>query len=71
MRMLPANAAVQKTLGSLGIGELAELEGYLVGVRENGQWTRVSSLSRLDTGDEAREVFRVERVGILASEKEL
>lgn len=71
MHILPANAGIEKSLALLRIGELVELGGYLVGVRENGQWTWVSSLSRLDTGDGACEIFWVERVEFLASGKRL
>jgi len=71
MHMLPANARIEKSLRSLRVGELVELSGYLVGVQENGQWTWVSSLSRLDTGDGACEIFWVERVELLTSPKRL
>jgi hypothetical protein len=65
MHILPANPAVGKDIGSLRVGSLVELSGYLVGVRENGQWTWVSSLTRTDSGDGACEVFWVERVQAL------
>lgn len=65
MHILPASPAVTKEIGSLRVGNLVELSGYLVGVRENGQWTWVSSLVRTDSGDGACEVFWVERVQVL------
>lgn len=69
MHMLPARKDIEKTLKSFRVGQLVELSGYLVGVKENGQWTWVTSLSRTDTGDGACEIFWVERAAILTLRK--
>lgn len=62
VHILPASPGIERKIDSLRIGSLVELSGYLVGIRERGQWTWVSSLSRTDVGDGACEVFWVDRV---------
>ncbi len=71
MHILPANAEIEKALNSLRIGELVDLTGYLVGIKENGQWIWVSSLTRYDTGNGACEVFWVQSVTTFTSSKRL
>ena len=46
---LPADEGIRKKVCSVRTGELIELAGYLVGIKENGRWTAVSSLRR-ETG---------------------
>jgi hypothetical protein len=64
MHMLAANDEIKRKLFDLRRGNLIELDGYLVGVQENGQWTWVSSLSRTDTGDGSCEIVWVERLDV-------
>lgn len=65
MHMIPANGAIEKSLKSIRRGELIALSGYLVGIREGGQWTWFSSLSRTDTGDGACEILWVNNLARL------
>jgi hypothetical protein len=60
MHMLPANDDIKDRLLSLRRGNIVELNGYLVGIQENGQWTWVSSASRTDTGNGACEIVWVD-----------
>ncbi len=60
MHMLPGNDDIKNRLLSLRRGNIIELNGYLVGIQEDGQWTWVSSASRLDTGDGACEIVWVQ-----------
>jgi hypothetical protein len=46
---LPADDNIKKEVLSVRTGELIELAGYLVGIKENGQWTAISSLKK-ETG---------------------
>jgi hypothetical protein len=71
MHMLPASKEIKKKLCSLRNGELISLGGYLVGVRENGQWILFSSLSRTDVGDGACEVFWVEQFDRMNAESKV
>jgi hypothetical protein len=64
MHLLPASDEIKKKLFTLRRGNLIDLTGYLVGIRENGQWTWVSSLSRTDTGDGSCEIVWVERLDV-------
>ncbi|MGA2403325.1 MAG: hypothetical protein ABSG91_16740 [Syntrophobacteraceae bacterium] len=43
---IPADEDIKKKVCSVRTGDLIELRGYLVGIRENGQWTQVSSLKK-------------------------
>lgn len=65
--LLAAEAAVQKTIRSLKIGDQVTLKGMLVNYRRgNTDYVRASSLSRDDTGNGACEVMFVEEVKVLA-----
>jgi hypothetical protein len=64
MHMIPANADVASWLLEIQPGQVIDLEGYLVGIRDDDRWTWVSSLSRTDRGDGACEVVWVEHVGV-------
>lgn len=64
MHIIPANKEVEKRVFQIRPGDIVELQGYLVGVKEQGQWVWFSSLSRTDIGDGACEVFWVESVVI-------
>ena len=46
---IPADDDIKKKVCSVRTGDLLELRGYLIGIKENGQWTQVSSL-RKETG---------------------
>lgn len=65
MHMIPANDDIERRLVRLRPGEIIELTGFLVGVRERGKWVWVSSLSRTDTGDGACEIVWVDGLSIL------
>jgi hypothetical protein len=43
---LPADNDIKKKVCSVRTGDLLELRGYLIGIKENGQWTQVSSLKK-------------------------
>jgi hypothetical protein len=62
MHMIPASDEIEDSLRALRRGEVIQLRGFLVGVREAGQWTWKSSLSRTDVGDGACEVVWVEEL---------
>jgi hypothetical protein len=62
MHIIPANKEIEKSVLQIHAGDIVELQGYLVGVKERGQWVWFSSLSRTDIGDGACELFWVERV---------
>ncbi len=43
---LPADNDIKKKVCSVRTGDLLELGGYLIGIKENGQWTYMSSLKK-------------------------
>lgn len=64
MHIVPANEAVEETLGSIRRGQIIGLKGYLIAVRSDDGWHWRSSLSRTDSGDGACEVVWVESLTI-------
>jgi hypothetical protein len=60
MHMIPANAAVERSLLAVKPGQLVELRGQLIRADGKEGWHWVSSLSRSDTGDGSCEVVWVE-----------
>lgn len=64
MHLIPANGEIKRTLNSVRVGNLVELDGYLVQVDGPDGFTWRSSLSRTDTGNGACELFRVEKATI-------
>ncbi len=65
MHMIPGNAAVAATLGSLQAGARIRLSGQLVRVEGDDGFQWVSSLSREDTGSGACELIWVEQLAVL------
>ncbi len=61
---IPSSPEIKKQLRALRVGDLAELDGYLVEVQtaDGGKWT--SSLSRTDVGGGACELLWVRTVKI-------
>jgi hypothetical protein len=64
IHIIPANDELKRTLRSVRVGNLLEMDGYLVQVDGPDGFTWRSSLSRTDTGAGACELFRVEKVTI-------
>jgi len=64
MHLIPANAEMKRALNSIRVGNLVDLEGYLVQVDGPDGFTWRSSLSRTDAGNGACELFRVEKATI-------
>ncbi len=58
--VIAANDAVRKTIGSLRVGQIVTLKGWLVNANGPGGGTWNTSLRRDDTGNGACEVFYVE-----------
>ncbi len=62
VHLIPADARIARALDRVRVGALVELKGQLVrAVRADG-WTRVSSLTREDTGGGACELMFVREV---------
>lgn len=64
MHMIPANSSIEKRLKKLRVGEVVELQGYLVDVDHPSGWHWRTSLSRNDTGSGACELVYVESMRV-------
>jgi hypothetical protein len=64
MHMIPADRLVEKRLKSVRVGQVVELNGYLVEAKANDGWHWKSSLTRNDTGNGACEVLLVKRIEV-------
>lgn len=64
MHMIPANEDMKRALRSVRVGNLVEMDGYLVQADGPGGFSWRSSLSRTDTGAGACELMRVEKIMI-------
>lgn len=64
MHMVPADGSIKRRLKGLRVGEVIDLSGYLIGVREGGRWIWVTSLTNTQTGAGACKVFWVEHLSI-------
>lgn len=62
MHMVPANAAVERTLRALHSGQRVTFSGYLIEARAPDGWRWRSSLTREDTGAGACELVWVENI---------
>ncbi len=62
MHMVPANAAVERTLRSIHSGQRVTFSGYLIEVRAPDGWRWRSSQTREDTGAGACELVWVENI---------
>lgn len=65
MHIIPAGQLVQNVLDQVALGEIIEIEGYLVDIKGPGGWRMRSSTSRTDRGDGACEVVWVEKLTIV------
>ena len=64
MHMVPANAAVERTLRNVRSGQRVKFSGYLIEVRAPDGWHWKSSLTREDTGAGACELVWVEQIAV-------
>ena len=65
MHIIPANDELAKRLHKVRVGQVVELRGSLVEVRDREHLVWASSLSRDDDGKGACEVFYVEQLELL------
>ena len=59
--IIPANSKIAAQLAQVHAGDLVQLQGYLVQINDHG-WIWRSSLSRVDVGDGACEILRVQAI---------
>ena len=64
MHMVPANAAVERTLRNVRSGQQVRFSGYLIEARAADGWHWKSSLTREDTGAGACELVWVEKITV-------
>lgn len=64
MHMIPADALIEKRLKSVRVGQVVQINGYLVEVKADDGWHWKSSLTRRDTGNGACEVLLVKSVDV-------
>jgi hypothetical protein len=64
MHLIPADAAVRRTILHLRPGQVVDLDGYLVRADASDGWHWISSLTRNDTGDGACELVYVQRLSV-------
>ncbi len=64
VHIIPANAAVEKTIKGLRHNQIVTMKGYLVNAVGADGWTWKTSISRLDTGTGSCELFYVESVTV-------
>ena len=65
MHMVPADDLVKRQLMRIQEGHVVHIKGYLIEARSEDGWRWRSSLSRIDSGDNACELVWVEDVEIL------
>ena len=64
MHMVPASAAVERSLEQLRAGDVITLEGYLIDVDHDSGWKWRTSMTRTDTGGGACEIVYVESIEV-------
>lgn len=64
MHMIPADDEVAAVLDDVRVGQIVEIEGFLVRVEGENKWKWNSSLTRDDIGQGACEVVYVKRIQI-------
>ena len=67
MHMIPSRSEIGRSLKDLRIGDVIELNGYLVDVDHDSGWFWRTSMSRTDTGNGACEIVYVESVTVQQS----
>ncbi len=65
MHLIPGNPEAFSQLRAVRAGQVVRLRGYLVNVDRNDGWRWRTSMTRLDTGDGACEVFLVTLAEVL------
>jgi hypothetical protein len=65
MHIIPANDAVRGELGSLRVGHVVRLRGFLVMAESSDKGVWLSSMTRTDSGNGACELVWAERIEIL------
>ncbi len=64
MHMVPATAAVERSLMQLREGDVITLKGYLIDVEHDSGWKWRTSMTRSDTGGGACEIVFVESIAV-------
>jgi hypothetical protein len=64
MHMIPADAAVRRTLLRVRRNDIVEFTGYLVEIRADDGWRWTSSMTRNDSGGGACEVVWVDSLAV-------
>lgn len=62
MHMIPVDGLVEKRLKSVRVGQVVQINGYLVEAKASDGWRWKSSLTRNDTGNGACEVLLVQSI---------
>lgn len=62
MHMIPADGNIEQTLKSVRVGQVINIEGYLIEAKSADGWRWKSSLTRNDTGGGACEVMLVKSI---------
>lgn len=65
MHMVPADTVVEKRLASVRVGQVIQVDGYLIEAKASDGWHWKSSLTRNDTGNGACEVLLVKSIRVL------
>lgn len=65
MHIIPANEVVEQILDQVALGNIIEIDGYLVDIIGPDGWRMRSSTSRTDRGDGACEVVWAEKLRIV------
>jgi len=65
MHLIPSTGYVRSTLARVRVGEVVEIEGYLIRALRDDGWRWKSSLTREDVGDGSCEVIWVETAEVV------
>lgn len=65
MHMVPADGVVEERLASVRVGQVIQVDGYLIEAKAADGWRWKSSLTRNDTGNGACEVLLVKSIRVL------
>jgi hypothetical protein len=64
MHMIPQTPAIRDQLSSVAIGDIVNIQGYLVRISAKDGWEWSSSMSRNDTGNHSCEVIWVQNMSV-------